>query len=362
MFCPTFADPKCGAGKELIFLLPFVRLHSLRLLRGGANARGWPGGGVALLSGDLQLGMFGNQHAFSGKCALWSRDEFTREHIERFFGIQGAQMQSTKVERLKLLHETFWRMAEAGIAQFLKGGDDLPTPPCAGCRDPSESEDESVFGFHRINVVEAAAWSRELVACAAVLAPNRDTTYPKNKIYDLFYLCGIKSLHWRCRAHVRHRWAGAWDRAGQQALTFSFLETSGTMREGQYVCMQERLEDRRKNKKNMGAPIWIFDRGRFERQKDRAEVGAGKKRLLMPSVIVSPLEMLCNVALVNPDSEASTAYKKIKPEPAADNGTRDTANRSIIEAESDGACLCDRQDLQTDQSAHHTPQRLASLS
>ena len=336
---------------------------SLRLLlRGGANARGWPGGGVALLSGDLQLGMFGNQHAFSGKCALWSRDAFTREHIERFFGIQGAQMQSTKVERLKLLHETFWRMAEAGIAQFLKGGDDLPTPPCAGCRDPSESEDESVFGFHRINVVEAAAWSRELVACAAVLAPNSDTTYPKNKIYDLFYLCGIKSLHWRCRAHVRHRWAGAWDRAGQQALTFSFLQTSGTMREGQYVCMQERLEDRRKNKKNMGAPIWIFDRGRFERQKDRAEVGAGKKRLLMPSVIVSPLEMLCNVALVNPDSEASTAYKKIKLEPAADDGTHDTANRSIIEAESDGACLCDRQDLQTDQSAHHTPQRLASLS
>ena len=155
------------------------------------------------------MGMFGNQHAFSGKCALLSRDDFTREHIERFFGIQGAQMQSTKVERLKLLHETFWRMAEAGIAQFFKGGDDLPAPPCAGCRDPSETEYESVFGFHRINVVEAAAWSRELVACAAVLAPNRDTTYPKNKIYDLFYLCGIKSLHWRCRAHVRHRWAGA---------------------------------------------------------------------------------------------------------------------------------------------------------
>ena len=326
------------------------------------STRGSRGGALGCRRANIQLSMFGNQHAFSSECALWSREEFTCAHIHSFFGMQSAQMQSTKVERLKLLHETFWRMAEAGIAEFFKGdfkGEDNPSkPPCAACRNPWETEYESVFGFHRINVVEAAAWSRELVACGAALASNKDTTYPKNKVYDLFQMCGIKP-HWRCLAYAQHRWAGAWDRGGKQELTFSFLQTSETIREGQYVCMQERLEDRKKNKKNMGARLWTFDRDRFERQKDRAEVGAGKKRLLGPSVMVSPLEMLCNVAL-KPNSGASTTCKKIKLDGGSDDGADDTANGSTVSVQSEGARLCNRQELQKDQSAHHTPQKLPS--
>ena len=111
----------------------------------------------------------------------------------------------------------------------------------------------------------------------------------------------------------------------------------------------------------MGARLWTFDRDRFERQKDRAEVGAGKKRLLVPSVMVSPLEMLCNVAL-KPNGEALTTCKKIKLDGGADDGADDTANGSTVSVQSDGARLCNRQELQKDQSAHHTPQKLPSDS
>ena len=293
--------------------------------------------------------MFGTQHALAGECALLSREEFTSAHIRRFFGMTKIQMQSTKVHRLKLLHETFLRMAEAGIAEFFKG------------------EDDSVFGFYKICVVEFAAWSRELVACGNALESNKETTYPKNKVYDLFQMCGIKPV-WRGLAYAQKRWTFAWERAGKQELTFSFLSRlpADNMREGQYVNMQERLEDRKLNKKNMGARVWMFDRARFERQKDRAEVGAGKKRVQAPdktesavNSTVSPLQMLCTVAL-NPSAQGSPENKKAKLQAASEHSTHhvhdDTSPSVHSDIRSAEAVLHNKQ-LSNFQSAHRTPQK-----
>ena len=220
--------------------------------------------------------MFGQHHVLSGQCALCSRKEFTSERIHTFFDMQSTKMQCTKVERIIDLHETFLKMAETGIAQFFRD---------------EHTQQGSVFGFHKINVVEPAAWSRELVACGTALESNKETTYPKNKVYELFQLCGIKAQCWRSLIYHPRQWRDAWNDAVKQRLTFTFLQASDTMRQGQYVSMQELLED--KNKKNMDARVWTFDRNKFERQKYRAEVGAGKKR----KEPLLPLEMLCNVAL-----------------------------------------------------------------
>lgn len=216
-------------------------------------------------------------------------------------------------------------------------------------------------------MIEFAAWSRELVACGNALESNKETTYPKNKVYDLFQMCGIKPV-WRGFAYAQKRWTFAWERAGKQELTFSFLSKlpADNMREGQYVNMQERLEDRKLNKKNMGARVWMFDRARFERQKDRAEIGAGKKRVQAPdetesavNSTVSPLQMLCTVAL-NPSAQGSPGNKKAKLQAASEHSTHhvhdDTSPSVHSDIRSAEAVLHNKQ-LSNFQSAHRTPQK-----
>ena len=105
--------------------------------------------------------MFGEHRILSRKCALISRDEFTSQHVYAFFRCR--RMQKTKVERIMALHETFLQMSETGVAHFFK----------------EEGNDASVFGFCRVNVLEAAAWSQEGLARGAAGARAAPTRGPQ---------------------------------------------------------------------------------------------------------------------------------------------------------------------------------------
>ena len=197
--------------------------------------------------------MFGDHRILTRKCALISREEFTSQHVHAFFGCR--RMQKTKVERIKSLHETFLQMSETGVAHF--------------CKD--EGKDASVFGFCRVNVLEAAAWSRELTICGAALASNKEATDPKKRIYDLFSMCGLKAISWTRRlsevGRVPSRWRFAWVGTVNRTLTFF---------QGHYVEMQQQPRDKIKTK--LDDRVWMFDRTKFEHNRHRAEVGAGYTR------------------------------------------------------------------------------------
>ena len=197
--------------------------------------------------------MFGEHRILSRKCALISRDEFTSQHVYAFFRCR--RMQKTKVERIMALHETFLQMSETGVAHFFK----------------EEGNDASVFGFCRVNVLEAAAWSRELTICGAALASNKEATDPKKRVYDLFSMCGLKAISWTRRlsdvGQVPPRWRFAWVGTMNQTLTFF---------QGRYVEMQEHPKDKIKTK--LDDRVWTFDKAKFEHNKHRAEVGAGYTR------------------------------------------------------------------------------------
>ena len=156
------------------------------------------------------------------------------------------------------LHETFLQMSETGVAHFCK----------------KEGNDASVFGFCRVNVLEAAAWSRELTICGAALASNKEATDPKKRVYDLFSMCGLKAISWTRRlssfsdaGQAPSRWRFAWVGTVNQTLTFF---------QGRYVEMQEHPKDKIKTK--LDDRVWTFDKAKFEHNKHRAEVGAGYTR------------------------------------------------------------------------------------